>query len=145
MSAAAKPAPVTPKSLPDAAGHFGQYGGIYVPETLMTARDATGATWRLSTAWTFPLSSCPPDRIEVIGERGSVEMEDGSPIRVYGVAPREVSPPANDLLAAELGYFRDCIRERRRPAIVTLDEAITGLAAADAVLASLKSGGLVRA
>jgi tryptophan synthase beta chain len=24
-------------NLPDAAGHFGQYGGIYVPETLMTA------------------------------------------------------------------------------------------------------------
>jgi tryptophan synthase beta chain len=43
---ATKPAPVTPAHLPaaagparlpDAAGHFGQYGGVYVPETLMTA------------------------------------------------------------------------------------------------------------
>lgn len=29
--------PVEPASLPDAAGHFGPYGGVYVPETLMTA------------------------------------------------------------------------------------------------------------
>jgi tryptophan synthase beta chain len=34
---AAKTAPVSPAQLPDAAGHFGPYGGIYVPETLMTA------------------------------------------------------------------------------------------------------------
>jgi len=34
---ATKPDPVTPAQLPDAAGHFGPYGGIYVPETLMTA------------------------------------------------------------------------------------------------------------
>ncbi len=27
----------TPTQLPDASGHFGPYGGIYVPETLMTA------------------------------------------------------------------------------------------------------------
>jgi len=38
---AAKPAPaaplkISPESLPDARGHFGAYGGIYVPETLMT-------------------------------------------------------------------------------------------------------------
>ena len=24
-------------SQPDSAGHFGEYGGVYVPETLMTA------------------------------------------------------------------------------------------------------------
>lgn len=27
----------SPESLPDATGHFGRYGGIFVPETLMTA------------------------------------------------------------------------------------------------------------
>jgi len=31
------PTPASPTSLPDAAGHFGPYGGVYVPETLMTA------------------------------------------------------------------------------------------------------------
>jgi tryptophan synthase beta chain len=34
----------TPTQLPDAAGHFGPYGGVYVPETLMTAlSDLTAA------------------------------------------------------------------------------------------------------
>src|SRR5690606_35052674 len=28
---------VPPDSLPDARGHFGPFGGVYVPETLMTA------------------------------------------------------------------------------------------------------------
>ncbi|RXK56570.1 tryptophan synthase subunit beta [Oleiharenicola lentus] len=41
MSATATPAPT---QLPDAAGHFGPYGGVYVPETLMTAlADLTAA------------------------------------------------------------------------------------------------------
>src|SRR3954452_3009121 len=37
MPVAAKPAPAAPSQLPDATGHFGRYGGIFVPETLMTA------------------------------------------------------------------------------------------------------------
>src|SRR3982750_1120701 len=37
MPVAAKPASAAPESLPDATGHFGRYGGIFVPETLMTA------------------------------------------------------------------------------------------------------------
>ena len=28
---------IAPTELPDSAGHFGPYGGVYVPETLMTA------------------------------------------------------------------------------------------------------------
>ena len=34
---ASKPAPVAPDQLPDSTGHFGLYGGVFVPETLMTA------------------------------------------------------------------------------------------------------------
>jgi tryptophan synthase beta chain len=37
MSAASAPTPLDRTTLPDAAGHFGRYGGVYVPETLMTA------------------------------------------------------------------------------------------------------------
>src|SRR6185312_11875498 len=37
MPASAKSPRLDRFSLPDAAGHFGPYGGIYVPETLMTA------------------------------------------------------------------------------------------------------------
>lgn len=36
MTTTATP-PTDRKALPDATGHFGQYGGMYVPETLMTA------------------------------------------------------------------------------------------------------------
>jgi tryptophan synthase beta chain len=37
MSSAQAPSPLDRLSLPDAAGHFGPFGGVYVPETLMTA------------------------------------------------------------------------------------------------------------
>ena len=32
-------------NLPDAQGHFGQYGGVFVPETLMTALQELGAAY----------------------------------------------------------------------------------------------------
>ncbi len=41
MSATA-PAPLDRLSLPDAGGHFGRYGGVFVPETLMTALSDLG-------------------------------------------------------------------------------------------------------
>ena len=37
MTAALKPLNVSAEQLPDAKGHFGRYGGVFVPETLMTA------------------------------------------------------------------------------------------------------------
>ena len=38
--------PMNPQALPDPAGHFGPYGGVYVPETLMTALQELGETYR---------------------------------------------------------------------------------------------------
>ncbi|MCX6943485.1 MAG: tryptophan synthase subunit beta [Opitutales bacterium] len=35
-------------SLPDAAGHFGSYGGVFVPETLMTALQELAAAYELA-------------------------------------------------------------------------------------------------
>ena len=116
-------------------------------ETLMTAVDGKGAVWRLSTAWTFPGASCPPDRIEVIGERGSVELEVGRAIRVYGSEPRRIDIGGADPdqpLQAELSYFIECIRSGAEPRVVTLADAVAGLTTADAVLASLASGERVR-
>ncbi len=37
-------------SLPDAGGHFGPYGGVFVPETLMTALDELGAAYATAKA-----------------------------------------------------------------------------------------------
>jgi tryptophan synthase beta chain len=47
MSAANTPAP---NQLPDAAGHFGPYGGVYVPETLMTALAELTAAYEVARA-----------------------------------------------------------------------------------------------
>ncbi|MBW8782772.1 MAG: tryptophan synthase subunit beta [Verrucomicrobia bacterium] len=45
MSAAETSASLRPESLPDAAGHFGPFGGVYVPETLMTALKELGEAY----------------------------------------------------------------------------------------------------
>jgi len=45
MSATAVPPSLDRFSLPDAAGHFGTYGGVFVPETLMTALEELGAAY----------------------------------------------------------------------------------------------------
>lgn len=121
--------------------------GAQRSETLMTARGARGPVWRLSTAWTFPVESCPPDRIEVIGERGSVELEVGAAIRSYGTSPRiiDVSGAAADQPhEAELAYFVECIRTGAKPSVVTLGDAVAGLGISDAILASLRTGGMAR-
>jgi tryptophan synthase beta chain len=35
-------------SLPDASGRFGRYGGVFVPETLMTALEELGAAYEVA-------------------------------------------------------------------------------------------------
>ncbi|PTX91241.1 tryptophan synthase subunit beta [Opitutus sp. ER46] len=42
MSAVSSSSPSDRFSLPDAGGHFGRYGGVFVPETLMTALQELG-------------------------------------------------------------------------------------------------------
>lgn len=111
-------------------------------ETSMMANDDRGAVWHLTTAWVFPAGSCPPDRIEVIGERGSVELEVDGAIHVYGAEPQQIDVSGSDPdqpLAAEQAYFAACIRSGRTPTVVTLAEALAGLATAEAVLAALRT------
>jgi predicted dehydrogenase len=116
-------------------------------ETLMMGASPGGAVWRLTTAWTFPTLSPPPDRIEVVGERGSVELEAGVAIRAYGEAPLNLDVSAADPdqpHEAELLYFIDCVRQGTKPEAVTLADAIAGLRVADAVLGSLAKGAVTR-
>ena len=35
-------------SLPDPGGHFGAYGGVFVPETLMTALQELGSAYEVA-------------------------------------------------------------------------------------------------
>ena len=39
-----------PAALPDASGHFGRYGGMFVPETLMTALRELEAEYQTASA-----------------------------------------------------------------------------------------------
>ena len=48
MSTAATSPRLDRFSLPDASGHFGRYGGVFVPETLMTALQELGAAYEVA-------------------------------------------------------------------------------------------------
>lgn len=120
--------------------------GLQRSETIVTATDSAGAIWRLATAWTFP-GLAPPDRIEVVGERGSVELEAGHHIRQFGAVSRRIELDGLDLdeaLLMELSYFLRCIRRGELPQIVTLREAINGLSFATAAIESLQTGTTAR-
>ena len=110
--------------------------------TVVAGRDSTGAAWNLSNAWVMP-GACPPDRVEITCERGSVEMEVGVSVRVNGDDPRliDIGDATDDaMLDTELAAFLDGIRAGAHPGHVTLRDARNGLAIADAIARSLNSG-----
>jgi predicted dehydrogenase len=134
-------------TVPDEVLAYRRPAGVQRSETLMMGARTGGAVWRLTTAWTFPTPVPPPDRIEVVGERGSVELDAGIAIRIYGEAPLVIDIGATDpdeMQKSELAYFVDCVRRGVKPEAVTLADATAGLAVADAVLGSLASGAPVR-
>lgn len=115
-------------------------------ETLVTGWDSSGAMWHISNAWTVPTTDVPPDRVEIVCTEGSIEMEFGNAIRVFGRDPREIDlrgAPADDMLATEVDAFVDGIRRGTHPGVVTLKDARNGLRATDAILRSLATGGVV--
>jgi predicted dehydrogenase len=115
-------------------------------DTMMMAGDTRGSSWHLSTAWTYPAPDVPPDRLEVVGTLGGVELEVGARLRQYGAKAHTIDlrTTPDDALQAELACFVGCIRSGERPRVVTLRDAWHGLAAAEAALASLESGEVVR-
>ena len=116
-------------------------------ETIVTGWDDAGAIWHISNAWTLPVPDGAPDRVEIVGDRGSVEMDLGIAIRVFGANAREIDlrdAPPDDMLAVEIEAFLTGVRAGRHPGIVTLADARNGLAAADAIARSLATGGLAR-
>jgi predicted dehydrogenase len=114
--------------------------------TMMMARDTKGSTWHLSTAWTYPGMETPPDRLEIVGTQGGVELEVGVALRQYGAKPQAIDlrDMPDDMLTVELAHFVDCIRSGERSSIVTMRDACRGLAAAEAAMESLRTGEVVR-
>ena len=96
--------------------------GAQRAHTTVSVRDRNGAAWTLATSWTFALDAAPPDRLEIVGERGGIDFETGGYLRQYGAKTREIDIPRDapdDPLYSEVAYFVDCIRSGRRPAAVT--------------------------
>lgn len=121
--------------------------GTFRSETLVTGRGDGGALWHMTSAWTYPTLDAPPDKLEIVGSRGSVELTLGETIRICGDKSRIIdlrTQPADNELRNELTAFCGGVRAGRHPGVVTLEDARKGLAAADAIIRSVASGGLTR-
>jgi predicted dehydrogenase len=112
----------------------------YRSMTAMSATSATGVICVLRTAWTFTDGELPPDRVEVVGNRGSVELTVGAGLDVYAEGQRTHYPKASedDPLRNEHDHFLACVRDRSRTPALTLSQALVGLKLADAAIASLR-------
>ena len=107
--------------------------------TCVSAVTTGGVACELRTAWTFPDGAIPPDRLEVVGDRGSVELTVGESLLLHSDGRRAdlgVNPD-DDALAREHDGFLSCVRDRTLKPALGLDEALAGLALAEAALASL--------
>jgi predicted dehydrogenase len=114
--------------------------GMARSDTMMTGRGANGVSWHLHASWTFAGMETPPDRVEIVGENGSVELEAGATIRQFGARARVIDLTAvpEDPLADELAYFVHCIRSGERPTVVTMVDAVAAIGIADAAIAAAR-------
>jgi predicted dehydrogenase len=108
--------------------------------TAIMATTATGVTCDLRTAWTFAEGDLPPDHLEAVGDRGSVEFTAGEALQVYAEGRCTAYPPAeaDDPLRNEHEHFLACVRDRSRVRALDLADALAGLKLADAALESLR-------
>ena len=108
--------------------------------SLTSARieSSTGVTWHVATAWLHTGAQCPPDRVEIVGSKGSAELVVGSHLEVFaGPGRRIADDPAADPLRAELDCFLAGVRSGASTAPVTPQDALNGLIAAEMVLQAM--------
>ncbi len=110
--------------------------------TAVSAFTATGVACDLRTAWTFTDGDLPRDRLEVVGDRGSIELVVGESLQVYCEGRRIDFPlvEADDPLGNEQDHFLACVRDRSREPALDLPQALTGLKLAEATKESLRLG-----
>ena len=113
----------------------------YRSMTAVSATSATGVICDLRTTWTFIDGEFPPDRVEVVGDRGSVEFTVGAGLDVYAEGRRTTIPLVSndDPLRNEHDHFLACVRDRSLAPRLTLSKALIGLKLADAAIESLRS------
>lgn len=106
--------------------------------TTASLQSASGALWQVSTAWLHPGPQCPPDRVEILGTKGSATLTVGDCIEVFGGNRRHIDVrEADDPLRAELECFLQGIRSGVSQAPVTPEDALNGLLAAEMILHAL--------
>jgi predicted dehydrogenase len=108
--------------------------------TAVSATTASGVICDLRTGWIFPDGEAPPDRVEVVGDRGSVELTVGAGVEVCAEGRRTSYPAsgADDPLRNEQDHFLACVRDRSMAPVLTLSQALVGLKLADAAIESLR-------
>lgn len=100
---------------------------------------ASGAMWRLSTAWLHPGMDCPPDIVEIVGSSGSAELVAGSHIDIFGAERERISLDSHDdPLRTELACFLDGIHSGILKSPVAPQDALEGLVVAEAIVDSLR-------
>jgi predicted dehydrogenase len=120
-------------------------GAGYRSMTAVCATTTTGVPCDLRTAWTFAEGDLPHDRLEVVGDRGSVELVVGQALHVYAEGRRMdyALAAADDPLRNEQNHFLACVRDRSRARALDLSDALAGLKLADAAIESLRLNGEV--
>lgn len=115
-------------------------GGGFRSMTIANAVTASGVSCDLKTAWTFAGGELPPDRLEVVGEKGSVELDAGQSLRLYADGQKTEIPlvVGDDPLMNEIDHFLGCLRDPRQPLGLTIEDAMNGLKLGDALMDSLR-------
>ena len=97
-------------------------GPGYRSMTAVSAISATGIICDLRTAWTFADGDLPPDRVEVVGDRGSVELVVGAALDVYAAGSRTRYPPPRTMIrcgASTTIFWRAFAIARRRRRLIS--------------------------
>ena len=95
-----------------------------------------GSDLRLAHRLDFRGRRLAPDRLEAVGDRGSVELTVGEALQVYAEGRCTAYPPAeaDDPLRNEHEHFLACVRDRSRAPALDLADALAGLKLADAAI-----------
>lgn len=110
--------------------------------TAASASTMSGVRCELRTAWIFDDGELPPDRLEVVGDLGSVELVVGKSLHIHAAGRLTETPAASgdDALHNEQEHFLACVSDRQREPALWLRDALAGLKLADAIMESLRHG-----
>ncbi len=128
-----------------ARGRPGAAGPVLVQAQVETG---DGGIWSIGSAYTHPDedAAAVSDRFEVHGTASTLAVDSAGAQgdRVIGVDLAALLPvDGGGALTAQLEHFCACVAERRPSDVVTLEDAVVGLACVDAMIRSAAEGGRV--